>query len=224
MIHKIIVSCLTVQLIWLQGCSGTKKFQTGSNAQSLEAAKIYLDQEQYYQARKIAKEILKQDPGNREAEKLMALVLDREIARHKAVFGDRLPADLNDQEREGQAKTWLERSELLMQLGQYNRAVEAAENVFLYDPNNRRASEILDRLRGKFTDSIDKQKEISREAAREEIYVRVRQYREQALLAMQQKQWGVARMSVRKIQLLIPDDPEARKLEEEIKAQEKLQT
>lgn len=188
----------------------------------LLAAREALASEEYYRARMLTRQVLEMEPGDEMAEKLMAQILDEEIARQKEAFENKAPEELIPEERAQQVKTWVERAEAFYAHNQYEQALLAAEKVFLYDSDNQQASRLIDQIRQAALRDGKGEVLILKQMAQDEIRDRVGRYRTQAKAWMQAGQWGAARLAVEKILLLSPQDPEALKLYEQIKAHRKL--
>lgn len=183
-------------------------------------ARASLGREEYYAARQKVQDVLDRYPDDFEAQELMAEVLEKEIAGQKEAFETGINEELNPEERSREAKTWLERAEMLLHRKNYGEAMAAAEKVFVYDPDNLRASELLDKIR----------KEVHEEGKEDSVYLqkmyageseeRVKRYKEQARRAVEEGRWGAARLAVEKILLLAPRDKEALRLHDQIQSRE----
>ena len=207
--------CLLV-VGFLIGCRTLDPSTTSSPSASLEQAKEHLEAEEFYQARKITEKILKENPDDPDAQKLMAKILDEEIGRHKEIFETRAIENLSPKESKNEAQTWLERSKSLLELKEYDQALEAAENVFLFDPQNAEASKLADKIRKKALKD-DKRKMLIRDQTLEaEVNGRVDDYFVQVETAIRQGKWGTAQFMIQKILLLEPENEKALKLRKKI--------
>lgn len=173
---------------------------------------------QWYQARKVTETILRQDPENTEAQRLMADILENEIVQHREILEPAAREEFSREETKAEIKTWLERAEALRQLGQYDEALLAAEKVFLYDPSHEEASRLIDEIREEAYRTGKNEKTFLNEMAHEEIRDRVSNYRLQARQWMDEGRWGAAKLALEKVLLLEPEDPEALALYKKIQA------
>lgn len=197
------------------GC-GSLKGLKAPKANSLAQARQLLTAGELYRAKKIASEALEKTPGNAEAEILMAQILAAEIARQKEIFEAPAPEDLSQKQNEEEIKTLLERARSLAALGELEPAIQTAEGVFLYDPMNKEASQLIDKIRGRAL-SEDRSFENFRAEVREaEVDDRVEHYRNEAKAAFQKGEMGRARLYLEKVLLLSPEDSEAHKLYERV--------
>lgn len=200
----------------MMGFSGFGLESAAAKTSNLSQVRKDLNEGDLYQARKKAQKILEKDQTNAEAQKLMAEIIDREIARHKEIMTgsakEELPADAKEEE----VKTWLERAQSLMALKRYNEAVLAVEKAFSYDPENRKASKLMDEIKTRALRDGEQEVLVRQEVARGEIKDRVDVYVEQAQEYIKAGRWGGARMTVDKILLLQPDNKRALKLQKKI--------
>jgi tetratricopeptide (TPR) repeat protein len=165
-----------------------------------------------YQARKKAQKVLEKNQSDPEVQKLMADVIDQEIARHKSVFETHVPEELPQSAKDEETKTWLERAQVLMDLKRYDEAVLAAEKVFSYDPENAAASWLMDQIRGRAVKEGKQELLVRHEMYRSEAKERVRMYLDQAAKSLKAKRWGAARLAVEKTLLLEPQNHRALKM------------
>ncbi|MBU9889226.1 MAG: DUF4919 domain-containing protein, partial [Candidatus Omnitrophica bacterium] len=103
---------------------------------NLSRAKKYYEAREYYEARRFAQEALDEDPQDPRALDMMAKVLDKEIERQREHLLPQAIDEMGADEKQGEIKTWLERSRALFAQKQYDLALFAAEKVFLYDAEN----------------------------------------------------------------------------------------
>jgi len=189
----------------------------------IEEARQALAQGEFHQAQQITKKVLENQPNDAQAEILMAEIIDGEIARQRDIFDTKAQEELTDKERRDEAKTWLERSQMLFNVRQYDEALLAAEKVFLYDPDNLKASQLIDQIRGKAYQEGKGQSLILRQIYEGEIQERVERYREQARAWVDEGKWGAAKLTLEKILILAPEDREALALYEKVKEHRRLQ-
>ena len=192
----------------------------------IDQARLSYEHGEYYKSRLQVQEILNQDPANTAAQQLMADVLDKEIERQKeAVAGIRQEVSrseaetLNDANRT-EVKNWLERSRTLLRQRQYDLALFAAEKVFVYEPNNREASFLIDDIKDEAIKNGKSESLFLSKMYQEEIGERVKKYRLEAEAFVNENKNDQARFTLQKILLLEPEDPEALKLMRKIQSQE----
>jgi len=174
---------------------------------------------EFFRERRLLESVLTEDPENIEAQKLMGDVLDKEIATQKEVFEDRPIEEYTPAQRSLEAKTWLERAEVLYQLREYDQALMAAEEVFVYDADSIRASELIDSIRKTAMADGKADSRFLKTMYSQETEERIRNYKEQAKLWIEKGRWGAARLAVEKTLLLAPEDREAQALYDKIRAQ-----
>lgn len=178
----------------------------------MNQARELLVEERFYEAREVMAGVLDRNSGDPGAEKLMAEILDREIAWQKEAFEVKAVEELAPDEKKNEAKTWLERAKMLMLSRQYDEAMLAAEKVFLYEPESADASGLIDQIKENALREGKGDQLFLKGLAEEEIDERIKRYRLQARQWMQTGQWGAARLAVEKIILLRPEDKEALRL------------
>jgi tetratricopeptide (TPR) repeat protein len=188
----------------------------------LEQARQAFEAGEYYRARKQVEELLQADPGDAEAEQLAAEVLEAEIARHKEVLGRTVPEEYGPEENSSLAKTWLERARMLETLNQPAEALIAAEKVFLYEPDNREASALIDRVQGKLRSEGKEESLFVRKIYEDEVDERVERYKSQAAQWLAEGKLGAARLAAEKAILLNPSDEEAERLYRQIKDEQEV--
>ncbi|HTL46736.1 MAG TPA: hypothetical protein VL688_01600 [Verrucomicrobiae bacterium] len=201
------------------GCQGFTH-EAASHELLMKEARQALDTGEYYRARQLTGKVLESDPASEEAQKLMAQILDKEIARHKEAFDTARPEDLDKDEKRDQAKTWLERARELYHEKQYEEALDAAEKVFTFDPENVAASSLVDDIRNEVFAEGKQDAVFLKKMYSDEIEQRVTRYKAEAREKMEAKQWGPAKLSIQKILLLKPDDNEAQELLKEVQGKE----
>jgi tetratricopeptide (TPR) repeat protein len=177
-----------------------------------------LNEGDLYQARKKAQKALDKNHDNEEVQKLMADIIDQEIARHKEVFQTNVPEELPKDAKEEETKTWLERARVLMDLKRYDEAVLATEKVFSYDPGNLAASRLMDQIRERAFRDGKQELLVRHQMYKSESKERVRMYLDQAAVSIKSKRWGAARLATEKILLLEPDNKRALKMHKYIQS------
>jgi tetratricopeptide (TPR) repeat protein len=175
----------------------------------LAKAEKYYNSHEYYSARRFAQEALEKDPKDPRATKLMADILDKEIERQKDHLLPQAIEEMNADDKQDEIKTWLERSRTLFAANQYDLALFAAEKVFLYEPDNNTASELIDQIKGKALKEGKADTLFIHKMYKEEIADRLEQYRTQAEDLATKGQLGQARFTAEKILMLEPEDPKA---------------
>lgn len=155
---------------------------------------------------------LEMRPEDPRAQTLMAKVLDREITREKSLLRGTLPKDLPSSQRKLQIKTWIERSRSFLDLGQYDEALLAAEQVFSLDPENPEASRLIDQIKETAQREGKGESLFLQELYQEEIEIRIAQYIEQAEAWLEAGRFGAARLAIGKILILDPENLEGRRL------------
>ena len=198
--------------------------QAAVPAVSIEDARSAADEGELYEARRKTEEILKADPGNQDAQLLMAKIIDEEIARHKETFETTAPEEFTQEQKTEEAKTWLERARGLLALQEYDEAMLAAEKVFLTDPDNTEASALVDEIRNEALATGKEQMLIQNQVTRSEIDDRVKEYYMQVEDWMRREKWGAARITVDKILMLSPEDEKALQLRDIIRSKTKGKT
>lgn len=214
--------CYVGLLVVMVGCIGASpKPLSESRARLLSEAREALASEEFYKARQLAGKALERNPQDAEAEQLMATIFSEELARHKEVQDSKAREELTAEEGSQEVKTWLERARGFLAGGRYEDALVAAEKVFLFEPGNQEASQLVDEIRKSAGREGRRGELLVRQLTEEEIQSRVDRYRAQAKAWIRSGHWGAARLAVQKILLLAPGDREAIRLYEEIQAQKK---
>ena len=217
--HKV-KSNIAVMMIAATVMNGAECYAAKPKSQdtgSIAEARQLVEEGELYQAKKMTRELLKQKPEDTDTQYLMAQIIEREMVQEREVFGDNESVeDMAKDEKQAEAKTWLERSQSLMDIGLYEQAYSSAEKVFLYDPENHEASSLLDRIREKAFKNGKGQMLSLERVRQEEIQERIKNYRKEAEEWISQGRWGAARLAVEKILLLTPEDPEGLRLQQKI--------
>ncbi|MDP3919999.1 MAG: hypothetical protein Q8R76_04235 [Candidatus Omnitrophota bacterium] len=208
---------LTLLLIGLlTGCRTLS--QGATSTVSVENAQRYLRAGEIFQARQMAEQILYREPGNLEAERLMAQVLEQEISRQQEIFESTPVEEMTREERSAEARSWVERAQALYELGQQEQALTAAEKVFIYQPTNLEASHLVDSIKQSIHEGGRDETQILKRAYESQIQDRIAVYKRQANLWVSEEKWGAARLAVEKVLLLSPEDTEAKELYEDIQS------
>lgn len=179
-------------------------------------AKMLMENGEYFKARKLAASVLEVEPANLQAQGLVAEIMDLEIANEKAVFAQRPVEEMTRDESHDQASVWFERSQTFLNLGEYQQALDAAEMVFLFEPESVRASRQIDKIQKNAKEAEKQGKRVWSAVNQDEINFRVAGYRKSARSSLARGQIGAAEFSVDKILILLPEDPEALQLKREI--------
>ncbi len=187
-------------------------------AQAVAEAKKDMEAGDLYQARKRIQKALKKDPTSIEAQKLMAEIIDQEIARHREAFRENAPEELPKTQTKEEVRTWIERGRTLLELKRYEEALLATEKVFNYEEDNLEASRLMDRIRNEALKAGKAEELAQREIYQDEINDRVSGYTAQARAWIREGKWGAARLAVEKMLLLDPSNQEAQKLQKQIEA------
>jgi tetratricopeptide (TPR) repeat protein len=182
----------------------------------LNDAKDLMENGEYYKARKLASSVLNADPQNFQAQGLVGEIMNLEIAKEKAVFAHTPVEEMTRDESRDQADVWFERSQTFLSLGEYQQAIDAAETIFLFEPESVRASQQLDRIRKKAEEAEKQGKHVWTAVNQDEINFRVENYRKSARSNFAKGQLGAAQFSVDKILILMPEDGEALQIKREI--------
>lgn len=201
----------------LAGCATTASKH--HNDPLREASKFYENHE-YYQARRSVQKALEKNPKNPEAEKIMAQILDKEIERQKENLLPQAAEEMDLDTKSQEIKTWLERSQTLFSMKQYDLALFAAEKVFLYDYENTEASDLIDRIKGQALKEGKADTLFIHKMYKEEIADRLARYRNEGQEFLEEGRFGQARFTAEKVLLLEPEDPQALKLLQTVLTQE----
>ena len=159
----------------------------------------------------------------------MGDVLDKEIARQKEAA---ITDALDEAEEKGdkkfekinqvEIKNWLERSRALLYQRQYDLALFAAEKVFVYDANNDEASNLIDDIKDEAIKNGKAESLFLSKMYKEEISERVKKYRDEAQVLIQEDKNYQAEFNLKKILLLEPEDPEALRLFRDLQKKKKV--
>ncbi|MBI3306623.1 MAG: hypothetical protein HYZ84_02285 [Candidatus Omnitrophica bacterium] len=222
MFHKTTGYSRFLLVMALMGCQVLSHSEVKS--QNVQDARRAFEAGELYEARRITKSVLEKKPGDETAQKLMAQIIDQEIAREKEAFEPKAIEEFTKNEKLDEAKIWLDRSKTLLSIRQYGEALLAAEKVFLYDPENSEASRLIDEIKQKAHREGKSDLLFLKHNAEDEIRGRVETYRKQARQWVADGKWGAARLAVEKILLLVPEDKEALRLYEQIRTHKKLES
>ncbi len=206
---------MVLALTMFAGCAS--QFWQGSRALSLNEARRFVREDELYQARKVTAAFLQIHPKHAEAQVLMAQILNLEIARQKEVVEQKAPEEFTQAEVGNEISTWLERAESLLRLKQYDEALFAAEKVFVYEPDNQKASRLIDEIKSRAQEEGKADSLLVKQIWHGEIQIRIDQYEKQAENLISKKQWGAARLAVEKMLLLDPSHHRALELQKQIK-------
>ena len=221
-----------VEAMTLTGCmnrGGSPVVLQSEVVAPIDRARIAYENGEYYKARQGVQAILEKDPDNTAAQQLMGDVLDKEIARQKeAAITDAL--DEVQEKGDGklekinqvEIKNWLERSRALLYQRQYDLALFAAEKVFVYDANNREASTLIDDIKDEAIKNGKSESLFLSKMYKEEISERVKKYRDEAQVLIQEDKNYQAEFNLKKILLLEPEDPEALRLFRDLQKKKKV--
>jgi tetratricopeptide (TPR) repeat protein len=178
----------------------------------MRRAEVALQRERTFEAHQWASEALEMKPGSREAQELMAKVIDQEIANERALNPTQPPEELSPSIKNLQIKTWLERSRSLIQLQEWDQARQAAEQVFRLDPENRESSRLIDEIKDRVRKQGKKEGLFVQDLYQEESDSRIQRYLWQAEGGLAKDRWGAARLAVEKALILDPKNARGRKL------------
>lgn len=209
-------------LMWL--VAGCKTFTHEQSSPPLNKAQRYMERGELYRARKTIESYLAQYPNDLSAQKTMAEIIDREIARHKDLLEEKVIEEFTPDEKSIEIRNWLERAQMLFELKQYEEAALAAEKVFLYDPENFKASQLMDRIKNRALSEGKREILMRQQIAHSEIQGRVLEYLKQAQDWIHSGRWGAAKLAVEKILLLEPENKDGLRLHELIKSHQKKTT
>lgn len=207
----LLIGFITAALL-MAGCSGDRTRAPLSYEAKLKQAEMALQRERVFEARRWASEALTLKPGHLEGQKLMAKILDREIAREKFLSRHDTLEELSSQEKRLQMKTWLERAQGFLEVNQFDEALLAAEQVFQLDSENPEASRLIDEIKEKARRQGREESLFLKGLYNQEINSRIRRYTQQAKAWIQEERYGAARLAVEKILLLDPKNESGRRL------------
>jgi len=217
------VKLLTIMLtISLAGCAATPVRVASRDPETILAnARMALEEDQLYIAKSEVERVLEMRPGSEEAEWLMAEIIDREIVRQMTAEDIKAFEEFSDQDKQDEVRTWLERAQTLSEIKMYDEAVLAAEKVFLFDPDNREASRLIDETKKSAIADGKEQSLVLKKMYQSEIDIRVETYNEQGQIWLAAGRMGAARLAVEKILLLDPENSVALQMHKEIKNNQK---
>lgn len=201
-----------VVVVLLIGCSLNRSPSSLSYEAKMQRAEAALQRERTFEAHRWASEALEMKPGSREAQELMAKVIDQEIANERALHPTQPLEELSPSIKNLQIKTWLERSRSLIQIQEWDQARQAAEQVFRLDPENREASRLIDEIKEKLRKQGKKEGLFVQDLYQEEADSRIQRYLGQAEDGLAKDRWGAARLAVEKVLILDPKNARGRKL------------
>lgn len=190
----------------MTGCSTARTQAPLSYGSKLRHAEAALTRERIFEARKWAGEALAMEPKRLEGQRLMAKILDQEIAREKSLSRKDTLEELSSQEKRQQMKTWLERAQGFLEVNQFDEALLAAEQVFQLDPENPEASHLIDEIQEKARRQGHEEGLFLKSLYQQEIHSRINRYTQQAEAWIREERWGAARLAVEKILLLDPEN------------------
>ncbi len=198
-----------ILLSWLcAGCALPRQIHF-SGSPSLEAARGHLDDGEYYQARKAAERFLKDHPADKDASALLQDILIREAARRREILATKPLEEWSRDERDAEIETWMERAKSLLEIQEYEQALLSAEHVFLYDPENQRASRLIDEINHRALRDGARQIQMQRSSLEIEKRGLLEEYRRRLKAAREAGRVGAAKMAAERILLLNPEDKEA---------------
>ena len=208
--------------VMLMGCATNRNSFSGPGnpEQALQKANRLYEAREYYSARQCVQKVLEKNPADLEAQNMMGKILDKEIERQKEFLIPKAVEEMDNDERQDEIKTWLERSRSLFSSKQYDLALFAAEKVFLYDADNPSASDLIDEIKRQALKEGKSETLFIHKMYEEEIADRLTKYRLDAEALFQEGRVGQAKFTLEKILLLEPDDPKALKLYQTVVEQE----
>jgi hypothetical protein len=191
----------------------------GDHEAVLSQAEKFYNNHEYFNARGAVQQVLAEEPQDPHATKLMADILNKEIERQKENLLPQAVEEMSTDDKQGQIKTWLERSRALFDARQYDLALFAAEKVFLYDANDSAASELIDQIKAKALKEGKADTLFIHKMYKNEIADRLEQYRTKAEDLAARGQLGQAQFTAEKILMLEPEDPKALSILQKILSQ-----
>lgn len=194
------------------GCSAGRKHGALSYEQQMKRSREAVEKGRLFEAKQSLAKALEVKPKSPEAERLMAQVISREIERHKILSETLSPETLDFQQKTLQIKTWLERSREFLQAQAYEESLHAAERVFQLDPENREASRLIDEIKLKARQQGKDESFFLQDLYQEEMETRIRRYVRQAEGWIAEGKWGAARLTLQKILILDPKNPQGNRL------------
>ncbi len=190
----------------------------------LEHARQLLENDELYESKRIVEEAMKKYPQHEGVQELMAEIIEKEIALYMEVEENKVVEEYSDEEMRAAVKTWLERANGLLDVGQFHQALLAAEKVFQYGADNIEATRVIDEIKKKAYKAGKGESLILKRMYDNEVQVRTDTYVEQARNWMREGRRGSARLALEKILLLDPTHSEAVKMYKELKSSPALTT
>lgn len=129
----------------------------------------------------------------------------------------KLASEYTKEERRKYAQELLDLGDELFEQKNYDYALSAYEQVFLFEPENQKASAKIDILRKQMKKEGKDETGILKGVYEEEAKERARTYWTQLQEYLKQEKYGQARLALEKILLLDPLNEQAQKLYEELK-------
>jgi len=199
-----LVISLVAAVLLMASCSTPSPQAPLSYEAKLRRGETALQRERIFEARKWASEALALEPGRPEGQRLMAKILDREIAREKSLSRRDTLEELSSQEKGQQMKTWFERAEGFLEAHQFDEALFAAEQIFQLDPENPEASRLVDEIKEKARKQGREESLFVKHLYQQEIHSRIQRYTREAERALGEERCGAARLATEKVLLLDP--------------------
>lgn len=196
----------------LTGCSVGRAQTQPSFDQRIKQAKTAILKERIFEAKYWAGQALNSQPHNLEAQRLMASVISREIARERLLSATNLPEEKSTKEKNLEVKIWLERSKELLRMNEFDESLKATEYIFRLDPDNLEASKLVDEIKEKARRQGKDEILFMDRVYQQETERRIQQYLKRAEESIQTERWGAARFVVEKILILDPKNAEGQRL------------
>ncbi|MDD5085161.1 MAG: hypothetical protein PHE61_03845 [Candidatus Omnitrophica bacterium] len=118
----------------------------------------------------------------------------------------------NKELREESIKYFLNEGKRLAEKGEYDLAVEVIEQVFVLDPLNEEASREIDLIKERYIKDAMESYERAEKVLSKEIEEETTVYLESAKTLIQNRHWADAKVLLRKVLALDPNQKEAKKL------------
>jgi len=206
----------------LSGCeTSSLKSLSRSPEQLIASARQFLADNDLSYAKSQVKRVLEIDPENKDAQALMAEIIDHEIAEQKETEINKLPEEYTEEEKKNEIKTWVERAEAFLNVKLYDEAILAAEKIFSLDPQNIQASTMIDEIKQKAIEDGKSESLIVKKMYESEVEIRVNTYEQQAEKWLSEDRLGAARLAIEKILLLDPANVQANQWYQRIQARQK---
>lgn len=203
----------------LVGCSTTRPAHF-SYPEKIQNSQKAFEDERWSDAKRWAAEALEMRPNDVNAQKLMGKVLDAEIAQEKILQHSEPVEELIPKDQALHAKTWVERAQSLLEMNQVDEAYEAAEKALQIEPDNLKASRVLDRIKARVQKAGTTEDRFVQELYEEEVKNRVEHYTREAESFIAEKRWGAARFTLEKTLILDPGNSKVNRLLDLVEAQE----